>query len=209
MKYSDFIIPGLEAAGYSRKNKYPVFIILTSGDSKLSAAIRKFSGSTYSHATIAFNEELNPCYSFGRNTEESLWTTGFVQTNPYSKLWKVHEESEIPYAIYVTFVDKAAYNKMQQRLEDFKSNPEKYKYNFVGLLRILFKLPSKHAEKWFCSAFVAEIINSGKRLDKDSTLFKPEEVTNISDVVFVTSGFDIRTYDPEEVREIIKEYKKF
>lgn len=208
MRYTDFLIPAVEAAGYSRKNKYPVFIILTSGDSKVSSIIRKGSGSRYSHASIAFNEELNPIYSFGRNDEEKFSSTGFIQTNPYSSLWSTKQASEIPYAIYVTFVDKNSYDKMQNRLKDFTQNPNKFKYNWIGLLRIFFGLPSKHAEKWFCSAFVAEILGNSKMLGKDSTLFKPEELSNIDDVVFVTSGFDIHSYDSEETKRILKEIKK-
>lgn len=170
----------------------------------------KATGSRYSHASIAFNPELDPLYSFGPNDPLHKNKAGFIQTNPDSNLWVIGTKKhyEIPYAVYVTFVTDDELARMKSRVEDFASKPALYKYNFEGLVRIYLGRPSKHAEKWFCSAFVAEILNSGRKLSKDSTLFKPDELTDIKNVEYVTHGYDIALYDADEVRWLTKEIRK-
>lgn len=207
MRYSDFLIPAIEAAGYSRINKNPVYIVLTRGHSALSGVIMKSTGDSWSHSTIAFNPELDPCYSFGtKDVSTNRNQLGFIQTNPRSNLW-FSEKNAVPYSIYVCFVSDEALRKMRARLDDFTKNPNKYKYSFAGLLRVFLKLKSRKNNKWFCSMFVAEILGAGKDLGKDSSLYRPETLTEISDVTFLTSGANISDYDADEVRQLTKEIR--
>ena len=174
----------LEAAGYSKENNCPVFIILTSGNTALAPMIRKATKSTFSHASIAFDISLRPIYSFGPNKRTPKLTAGFIKTVPEADIWMA-DRKPVPYSIYVTYVSSYDLEKMKKRVEYFVNNADNMKYSFSGLVRVFFNMKSPHRNHWFCSAFVAEIINAGKPLPKDSTLYKPDQLRNVKDVEFL------------------------
>lgn len=193
----------LEAAGYSKENHCPVFIILTSGNTALAPMIRKATKSSFSHASIAFDISLRPIYSFGPNKRTPKLTAGFIKTFPEADIWLADKKS-VPYSIYVTYVSSYDMEKMKKRLEYFVNNADTMKYSFVGLVRVFLNMKSPHKNHWFCSAFVAEILNAGKPLPKDSTLYKPDELKNLPDVEFLCSGKNIVEYDEAAARKALE-----
>lgn len=197
-----------EAAGFSKENKNPVFIILTRGNTSLANIICKSTGDEFSHSSISFTPDLDPLYSFGtKKLGGGYQSLGFIKTNPYSKIWFA-DKTSVPYSIYVTFVSDENLKKMENRLEYFSKNADKMKYSFTGLIRVFLKMKSPKRLHWFCSAFVAEIINAGKQLEKDSTLYRPQQLSGISDVELLYSGENISDYDPKPVKEALKEMMK-
>lgn len=197
----------LEAAGYSKENNCPVFIILTSGNTALAPMIRKATKSTFSHASIAFDISLRPIYSFGPNKRTPKLTAGFIKTVPEADIWMA-DRKPVPYSIYVTYVSSYDLEKMKKRVEYFVNNADNMKYSFSGLVRVFFNMKSPHRNHWFCSAFVAEIINAGKPLPKDSTLYKPDQLRNVKDVEFLCSGKNIVEYDEVAARKALDELQK-
>ena len=193
----------LESAGYSKENKNPVFIVLTSGNTPLAKIIKKATGDEFSHSSISFNENLDPLYSFGTKKIDPVHELGFIKTNPKSDLW-FSDKFKVPYSVYVTFVSDDNIERMKRRLEYFVNNAADMKYSFTGLIRVFFKLKSPKKKHWFCSAFVAEILSAGKSLAKDSTLYRPQMSTSVDDIEFLISGDNISDYDPKKTSEALK-----
>ena len=196
----------IESAGYSKECHYPVFILLTKGHSPLSGIIMKATGDQFSHSSISFDISLNPMYSFGTKKLGPPREMGFVKTHPKDPAWDSSQPT--PYWLYVTYVDKGNAEKMKNRLNYFIENAEKMRYSFGGLPKVFFQLKSRKNQKWFCSAFVAEILGAGKVLKKDSTLYMPRDLKEIDDVEFVISGDDISRYDPQEAKKALEKIKK-
>lgn len=185
----------IEAANYSTENKYPVFIILSTGHTPLSHMITGVTGDEFTHATLSFDISLNPMYSFGTKKIDAM-DLGFVKSYPKDRLWKMDENSKpVAYSLFVTYVNKEQLEKMKNRLQLFLDHGDKMKYYFAGLVRNFLHIKSTSQAKWFCSEFVADIINAGKTLDKHPSLYRPQQLKDVSDVEFVISGKDITEYD--------------
>jgi inositol transport system substrate-binding protein len=196
----------LEAAGYSKEDNKPVFIILTSGNTPLAKLIKKSTGDQFSHSSISFDISLNPLYSFGAVKAKFGGpgkNMGFIKTTPDSDLWYT-SKSNVPYAIYVTHVSSYNIEKMKSRLEYFVNNQDQMRYSYSGLVRVFFNLKSPKRYHWFCSAFVAEILNAGKPLPKDPTLYRPQTLTSIDQVDLLCTGRNIVEYDEEAAKKALK-----
>lgn len=196
----------IEAAGYSKECNQPVFIILTVGHSPLSGIIMKATGDQFSHSSISFDISLNPMYSFGTKKLGPPREMGFVQTYPQDPDWD--PVIPTPYSIYVTFVNKAQLEKMKSRLEFFIKNSSRMQYSFTGLFRVFFHLKSPKRLKWFCSAFVAEVLGAGMNVDKDSTLYRPQTLQEIENVEFLIKGDAIDKYDINAAKQALERIKK-
>lgn len=198
--------PAMEAATYSGSRKNPVFILLTVGSTTLAKIIRGATGDTFSHSSIAFNPQLTPLYSFGTKklTEESR-ELGFVRATPYDETWG---GIKTPFTLFVTYVNDAARRKIESRLEYFMAHADDFKYSFAGLVRNFLHIKSPKKKKWFCSAFVAELLGLGYELRKDATLFRPQQFANLPNVVEIYSGDDIHKYDPMITKRRLEEIKR-
>ena len=196
-----------EEAKYTKANKYPVFIVLTYGDNPLGLAISKITGDKWSHVLISFNPQLNPMYTFGTRTHErgreSLF--GFTYQSTKDKWYKTKYTK---YAVYVMYVNKKAYDKMQERLEYFKNNEKDSEYDFPGIIAIGLNHDTEHHRKYFCSRFVAEILSQGIGMDKLPSLYRPQELSELSDISLVNAGPDLYDYDPKITVDNINRIKR-
>ena len=196
-----------EEAKYTKANKYPVFIVLTYGDNPLGLAISKITGDKWSHVLISFNPQLNPMYTFGTRTHErgreSLF--GFTYQSTKDKWYKTKYTK---YAVYVMYVNKKAYDKMQERLEYFKNNEKDSEYDFPGIIAIGLNHDTEHHRKYFCSRFVAEILSQGIGMDKLPSLYRPQELSELNDISLVNAGPDLYDYDPKITVDNINRIKR-
>ena len=196
----------LEAAGYSSECKYPVFILLTLGHTALSKIITGATGDSFSHASISFTPSLDPLYSFGtKKLDGKNRELGFIMSDPHSSLWGT---TPCSYSVYVTFVNKENYDKMQSRLQYFIKNKDSLKYDFPGLVRIFFNLKSTNQTRYFCSRFVAEILSQGKEMEKDPSLYRPDTLKGIGNTCLMMKGDEIQKYNVGEAMKAFEKVKK-
>lgn len=195
----------MEAAGYSPTTKCPVFILLTVGSTALAKIIRGATGDQFSHSSISFDISLDPLYSFGTKKINPKRELGFVKTSPTDK--ETWGDVATPYSLFVTYVSEADKQKMLNRLNFFLENAAKMQYSFDGLIRVFLHMKSQKKMKWFCSAFVAEILGAGKALYQDSTLFRPDTLLDVDNVEFVIAGDDISKYDVKNAKRALEKVK--
>ncbi len=185
----------MEEANYSRKNRFPVFIVLQHSGALLGRIVKAVTKDEFSHACISFNSELTPIYSFGIKDNSLLkYGHGLViqQDGPQNMYYKEHQ---VHYSIYVMYVNKESYDKMQQRLDEFLVQKDKWKFDVRHLITTQLGIPSEKSKKYFCSRFVAEIVGAGRTLDKFASLHKPQDFTEFSDVTLVNKGSDFKHYN--------------
>jgi hypothetical protein len=196
-----------EEAKYTKSNKYPVFIVLTYGDNPLGLAISKITGDKWSHVLISFNPQLNPMYTLGTRTHERKHESlfGFTYQSTKDKWYKTKYTK---YAVYVMYVNKKAYDKMQERLEYFKNNEKDSEYDFPGIIAIGLNHDTEHHRKYFCSRFVAEILSQGIGMDKLPSLYRPQELSELNDISLVNAGPDLYDYDPKVTVDNINRIKR-
>lgn len=183
-----------EDAVFSKSCKNPVYIVLMNGKSPLSSIILKATGDYFSHACIAFNDDLDPLYSFGAKSKTmQKGGMGFCISKP-TDLSVFNKQAY--YAVYVTYVTDEAYAKMKERLSYFITNANKMIYDYVGLLNVWMHQSSDNRTKaYFCSRFVMDIIGAGIKLDKLPSLYRPQDIASMNNISLVNRGFDFHNYD--------------
>lgn len=194
-----------EDAFYDNEHQCPIFVILMHSGTVLANAIKQVTQAEFSHACISFNSQLDPMYSFGGKTRESGF--GFVVQDPKDDFYKNHHAK---YSIYVMFVSKAARDAMKKRLQYFQKNNSKLKYDILGLIQVFFNQRTDYKnDKFFCSRFVADIISAGGvELKKNASLWKPEDLKQLSNISLVQSGNNFYNYSKYKVEKEIEKIKK-
>lgn len=190
------------------ENTEPIFVMLTHTGTVLSNLIKKFTGVPYSHASISFDSSMTRMYSFGRKYPKNFLIGTFVIENIRQGLYK-NVENHATYSLYVTFVTPQEKQAMLDRLEEFSSLHQKkeLKYNFIGLLYNKLNIPKERGDKFFCSQFVATVLESGKKFfSKPATLVRPYDYAKHKEFKFVKKGL-IKNYDSSEVDRKVESIK--
>lgn len=128
------------------KDEYdPVFLIFTKGKTPVvSAGIRLFTGSSYTHASIGFDPELNESYSYNMNYQNF----GFVREN-------ISSFKDNVIGVYCFFIEKSLVNKLKSYIQDFSEHRTFYDHKilFNKIFNINYK-PTKNKFDQVCSTFV-------------------------------------------------------
>ena len=131
-----------------------MYIVLTDTGTLLSKAIGMYTREDLNHVSIAFDEQLTEMYSFGRKHRHNPFTGGFVKEDATEGMFEYAN-----CAIYSCDVTDEAYDKMRSRIREFEQTKELYKYNFIGLFAVAVNRDFERKHAYFCSQFVATIIN--------------------------------------------------
>lgn len=199
-----------EEAIYDNKNTEPVYIILMHSGTLLSSIIKNVQGDEFSHSLISFNSKLDPMYSFGNKKDSTIGLNGdpgFVVQNTKDPFYKSKKSY---YEVYVMFVSKNDKQKMIQRMKWFKEKDRYLGYDIIGLIKYKLGISSdSNLKKYFCSRFVAEIIGQSGRIDRDASLYSPQDFKDdFSFISLVNKGDDLYKYDYKLTEENLKKVKK-
>lgn len=199
-----------EEAIYDSKNTEPVYIILIHSGTLLSNIIKNVQGDEFSHSLISFNSKLDPMYSFGNKKVPTIGLNGdpgFVIQNTKDPFYK---NKKSYYEVYVMFVSKSDKQKMIQRMKWFKEKDRYLGYDMIGLIKYKLGISSdNNLKKYFCSRFVAEIIGQSGKIDRDASLYSPQDFKDdFSFISLVNKGDDLYKYDYKLTEENLKKVKK-
>lgn len=192
-----------EDAQYDDEHKYPIFILLMHTGTPLTKVIKAVTNAEFTHCCISFNPGLDPMYSFGEKTKTGESGFGFLSQNTKADFYKNHHTK---YAVYCMFVSKDARDSMKSRLEFFKKNKTKMKYDCFGLVQVFFNKATDYKNyKYFCSRFVMDIVQaSGDKLDKVASLWKPNDIKALGNISEVNSGDDLYKYSRSKTLSTMK-----
>lgn len=152
-----------------------VFILLTNTGTLFTKMIKSYTRAPYNHASISFNEELSELYSFGRKQPGNPLNGGFVREDIKTGTFSKYPNTTC--VIYELQVSEREVEKMKRVLQLFIKQRNKYLYNILGVIGIALKEPVEFSNSYFCSQFVAEILErSGIKLwDKLPALVTPDD----------------------------------
>ncbi|WP_407268555.1 hypothetical protein [Radiobacillus sp. PE A8.2] len=165
-----------------------VYILLTDTGTLFTSLIKKYTKAPYNHASISFDRELNELYSFGRKKPKNPLNGGFVKEDIWTGTYSKYPETTC--VIYELDVSERDVEKMKRVLNVFIRNGDKYLYNILGVLGVSVKEPIEFSNSYFCSQFVAEVLNrSGIKLwDKLPALITPEDFRNNERMKLIYEG---------------------
>lgn len=167
-----------------------IYLLLTDTKSLLARAIKSYTKKPYSHASLAFDKELIDVYSFGRKTPRNPFHGGFVKEDIQSDLF-YHAQCGV-YALSVT--DKQ-YDKIKRYIENMYKQKDKFHYNLLGLFGLVLNKPVQRENTYFCSQFVAKILEDCDIMtcDKDASLMTPHDLLESAHFETIYEG-DLREY---------------
>lgn len=181
-----------------KENNHPVFVVLTYTGSTMAKAIRAVTKEAYSHASISFDTSMTKLYSFGQKLG------GFVEEG-FDKGYFKQVQDRCTYSIYVTYVTKKQKEAMHKFADSIANMRDKFKFNTLGLFTLLQGKESHRENAYFCSQFVADVLDKGSDIiKKDPSLYAPMDLVRNKSFSFVSKG-TLKNYDKRKVDRILKE----
>ena len=136
----------------NQKTHKPVLLIFTQGHTPVvSQGIKLFTGSSYSHASISFDPELNEVYSYNMRGENF----GFIKENLSS-----FKDNVI--SVMAFFAPNNIVQSLKDKIQDFKDNDTTFDLRiFLNKILHIDKKVSKNEYHQVCSTFVDTVLKSG------------------------------------------------
>lgn len=162
-----------------------IYIILTDTGTFFTKMIKVFTKYPLNHASISFTKNLETTYSFGRKRPRNPFIGGFVKENLQGILFQ-----QANCAIYKCSVSNQLYYQMLHYIKRMEQNQNNYKYNFLGLFGILLKKEWNRKKAFFCSEFVATILNNGgiSIKNKPACLVTPKDFVDCKELALMYEG---------------------
>jgi len=176
---------------------YPVFIFLSYTGTNMAKLIKSFTHDPYAHSSISFDTNLDNMISFNRE--------GMVIEDIRKSVYKKNEDS-IRYSLYMYMATAAEYDSMQNFVNELLARKSDLKYNFLGLTNFIFGRGSSREDKFFCSEFVASVINAGNNriIKTQPYMTSPYNLAKNKNFVFIKTGI-LKHYDQKVIDKIIAE----
>lgn len=184
---------------------YPVYVLLSHRSaSVLSNAIKALTHSQFSHAALSFDPKLTHMYSFGRNSPNS--SKGSFRLESIKK--DAYTMGEVPYSLYVVPCTAEQCKLIKKRLKYFAANKSNFTFDMAGLVKNGLGIESEPDDKWFCSRFVADVLNAGApngtKYVEHPSLMDPDDFRHTNFAQYVCGGL-ISDYDYLVAERITKD----
>ena len=165
-----------------------IYILLTRSGTLLSKLVYFFTADRYTHASISFDECLQPLYSSARKNGETMFPAGPCREYFHRGFYKKHRH--IPCALYALEVPEESYLQAQAEIQRIISRSDEYHFNILGLLLCRMNSPYNRKRNFFCSQFVAEILHRSEALalPKAPSIMRPSDYTRLEELECVYQG---------------------
>lgn len=165
-----------------------IYVLLMRSDTFFSRVIHLFTGSEYTHSSLGMSSDCHELYSFARKYTNLPLPGCFVRENISSGVMAKFPNS--PCALYEIKISKQIFDNIRNEIENIKSLDKPPKYSLMGTLCCWIGYETKQRKKFFCSRFVADILErSGAiALSKPAALFHPVDFTKQPELTLVYSG---------------------
>lgn len=161
-----------------------IYIIFTDTGTLFTKLIKLYTKKSLNHVSVSFDDQLKEIYSFGRKKPYNPFIGGFVKEKIAEGLFK-----KASCAIYSFTISDWEYEQMQKKVRQMEAEKELYKYNLLGLFAIIFNYQLNRKYAFFCSQFVATILNEKMGvLDKPASLCKPQDLMRMKDLQLIYQG---------------------
>lgn len=165
-----------------------IYVLLMRSDTFFSRVIHIITGSEYTHSSLGMSSDCHELYSFARKYTNLPLPGCFVRENISAGVMAKFPNS--PCALYEIKISKKAFDDIRNEIEHIKSLDKPPKYSLMGTFCCWIGYETKQRKKFFCSRFVADILErSGAiTLRKPAALFHPVDFTKQPELTLVYSG---------------------
>ena len=161
-----------------------VYILLTRSGTWFSRLIHLATQDRYTHASIGLDGPTGPFYSFGRKYEHFALPAGLVEEQVTLR------RRTVPCCLYELKVSQETYFRLRRQLNCMYARREEYSYNLLGTLACYFNLPLRRRHHYFCSQFVAGLLEDcgALELPKPPALLRPADFCQAAGLRTVHQG---------------------
>ena len=165
-----------------------IYILLTRSGTLLSNLVYAVTGANYTHASLAFDEDLSCLYSSTRKNGYTMFPAGPSREYLNRGVFRLREN--VPCALYALDVSDEAYTRARRRAEHMMAHGSLYRFNVIGLALCGMHIRWKRRRHYFCSQFVSEVLekSGAVELPKHSTLMHPNDYTTLQNLHCVYEG---------------------
>lgn len=134
-----------------------IYFVLTYSGTILGRIIRFKTRRIYTHVSIALDKELEKMYSFSRLKPYNCFIGGFVHERLNQGCYKRFKNTKALICC-IDITDKQ-YEKLQEEIDLFEANRDKYKFNILGLAYIFFDKEIHRENYFYCAEFIKYVLN--------------------------------------------------
>ncbi|WP_405097685.1 hypothetical protein [Oceanobacillus sp. FSL H7-0719] len=180
-------------------NEREIYFLFTDTGTYLSKLINYFTKQELNHVSISFSKDFNTLYSFGRKRPKNPFIGGFVHEDIESEFM-----SRAECAIYRQNISELDYQRMMAKIKEIEARKHEYRYNFVGLFGVLFKVKIKRKAALFCSQFVATVIQESNQFtfDKPVYFITPGDIRSHPNIELIYRG-KLEDYRADPVKQLV------
>ena len=163
-----------------QQNTRKVYVLLTRFPDNGSKTIGFYTNFYYTHASIGLDEDMDTFYGFVKKGFFVENITKYLQNN----------KEPFPCRLYELNVSQKKYDGLKEMLYNFEIRKNTYRYSYLGVITALFHFPFVQRNRFFCSHFVAEMLQRNKlvRLKKNSALYFPRDLNKLPELSKVFEG---------------------
>lgn len=162
-----------------------IYFIFTDTGTYLSRVINYFTNQSLNHVSIAMDADLREVYSFGRIQPQNPFSGGFVREDVRGKFLK-----NARCAVYKFYFSEAELEQIMTRIKQIEAEKCHYKYNFIGLIGILFNIEINRKHAFFCSQFVAWVLRDLRtfHVEKPICFTTPSDIRSHAGMQLIYQG---------------------
>jgi hypothetical protein len=129
----------------------------------------------YAHTSIALDIELKKMYSFARKRLENPFDCGFISEDITTGVFG--RDVNTTCRVGRLWVTPSQYRRITKILKKFQKNKASYRYNYLGILGVMFNKAVERKYNYFCSQFVYTVLEKAgvEVFHKPPGLVKPED----------------------------------
>lgn len=165
-----------------------IYILLTRTQSILSRTVRLVTMDDYTHAAIAFDDDLHVLYSSARWDGKNMFPCGPCREYLHRGFYARHKT---PCAVYELQVEDDVYERAKAEVSRIIDNQQQYHFNIIGLMLCHLRIPFRRKTYFFCSQFVGEILlrSGALKLPRDPSLIRPADYTHLPQLKVRFQGY--------------------
>ncbi len=164
-----------------------IYVLLTRTNTLFSRIVHLVTRSEYTHASISLEPSCTEIYSFTRRYARLPLPAGFVQEGVNRGVMRRCKKA--PFALYRASISDQAYQRLERRFQRMLGDT-RYKYSISGAVFCFFHIKSKKKDRYFCSQFVAEVLQEIGVIEevKHCSLYKPNDFTQVKELTLCCRG---------------------
>ncbi len=177
-----------------------IYIIISKTSTFPSKVIKMWTKEPYAHTSISLDIELNEMYSFARRKLHNPFYCGFIREDITTGVFG--RDVDTTCRIARLKVSTNTYKKIVKMLREFMKHNMDYKYNYLGIVGIMFNKAVEREYNYFCSQFVYHVLekSGADTFDKKPGLVRPEDFRKWDKLELVYEG-KLKDY-----RQYLKDY---